>query len=127
FRRAEVAVFIAVVAFLFFPPLAPAQEHFDLKHGQWVKRQTYPPNTAQGQLQAISQKLEQNQAETAQTLAQAWLKEYPSGTLRAQALLLLGDAKVAQKHYYDALFAYERLIRGYPASKAFDTALDREY
>jgi outer membrane protein assembly factor BamD (BamD/ComL family) len=43
-----------------------------------------------------------------------------------EALLLRGDAKVARDEEFDALYDYERLIRSYPSSPYFVTAIERE-
>lgn len=45
----------------------------------------------------------------------------------AQAYLLRGDAYVAADREYTALYDYEALIRQYPQSEEFRTALEREF
>jgi outer membrane protein assembly factor BamD (BamD/ComL family) len=44
----------------------------------------------------------------------------------AEALLIRADAKVARDREFDALYDYERLIREFPESEHFVTAIDRE-
>ena len=106
---------------------AMGQEKFTLTGDQWQKHKSYPPGSPQYEFQQIRKKLAQGDADTAQSMAEDWLKNHPTGTDRAEALLLAGDAKVAQAHYYDALYDYEQLVRAFPESDQFDTALDREY
>jgi len=54
----------------------------------------------------------------AQREANPWLPD---------ALLLRGDAELAQRNEYDALFDYERIIQQFPASDVFAEALERQF
>lgn len=109
--------------------VAQAQQKFTLKGDQWQKQKTYPPGSPQFELQNMREKLAKGHPDQAESMAKAWLNNHPgsASAFRAQARLIVGDAKVAQHYYYDALYNYEALIRGYPQSKVYDTALRREY
>ena len=56
-----------------------------------------------------------------------WIETHGNHELIAEAYLLRGDTKVAQKHYFKALFDYEAVANLYPASNQFHTALEREF
>jgi len=45
----------------------------------------------------------------------------------AEAIYLRGNANLALDEEYDALYDYERLVREYPASEFFASALEREF
>ncbi|MEL7474536.1 MAG: outer membrane protein assembly factor BamD, partial [Planctomycetota bacterium] len=57
-----------------------------------------------------------------------WLKdnERSRNPYFPEALLLIGDAKVAQRDEFEALYDYERLILEYPESPEFVSAIERE-
>lgn len=104
-----------------------AQQRFELDGDQWVAEKAPDPTTPEGQLQRIRKLLAQNSIDEAQKWAETWLKEYPNHPGQAEARLLLGDSKVAKGDYYESLFDYEIVIRQYPASPQFFTALQREF
>lgn len=104
-----------------------AQEVYELEDGQWLKEQTYPPESMEGRLQSVRKLLAQDENDQAIKQLKKWLTDYPNSPFQAEARLLMGDAKTQNKHYYNALFDYEFVIRAYPASEQFSTALEREY
>lgn len=104
-----------------------AQQRFELDGDDWVAEKAPDPTTPEGQLQRIRKLLAQNKVDEAKKWAETWIKEYPNHPGQAEAHLLLGDAKVANGDYYKALFDYENVIRHYPASPQFFTALQREF
>ena len=104
-----------------------AQEQYRLENGQWEKQDALDPATPEGQLQTIRQALAQDNGEHAAELIDQWIESHPEHTLQPQAHLLRGDTRVAQQHYFEALFDYEHVIRRYPASLEFHEALEREY
>lgn len=106
---------------------AVAQERFELQGGDWQAQPSYPADSPEGQLQAIRKTLAQGRGERAQKLADSWIKRYPNHPLLVEAYLLRGDAKVQRGRYYESLFDYEYLIRNYPSSEQFHTALEREF
>jgi outer membrane assembly lipoprotein YfiO len=120
---------IAIAAALCMPALpARAQEKFLLDdQDQWQQQQAPDPGTPEGELHAIRRALAEGDADTALELAQAWALRYPNHPLLVDAFLLLGDAHVANRDYYKALYEYENVIRGYPGSEQFYTAVTREY
>jgi len=104
-----------------------AQEQYDLEDGRWEKQNALDPATPEGQLQTIRQTLAQDDDEQAALLIDQWIESHPQHALGPQAHLLRGDTRVAQQHYFEALFDYEHVIRQYPASLEFQEALGREY
>jgi outer membrane assembly lipoprotein YfiO len=117
--------FVGVV--LLGPGQAPAQQQFELSEEGWQKQPTPPADSPEGKLRTIRQRIVEGQPGKAESLARKWLEQYPGQGQRAEARLLLGDALVAQREFYDALTHYELLIRKYPESDQFQTALRREF
>lgn len=111
-----------------WPGALLAQNEYRLTDdGQWRQLESYPPDSPRGRLQAIREALARDRPEHATDLADRWIDRYPNHPLRAMAYFLRGDAKTARRHYYDALFDYEYVIRTFPASPQFLAALEREY
>lgn len=140
-RRVPTLAACALAAALCLPA-APsmAQEQYQLQQQHWQKQPTYPPDSPQGQLQAIRRELAEFQAlvsahpdearahaDRAQDLAEKWIADHPNSDLMADALLLHGNARAARRHYYNALEDYEQVIRRYPASPQFQEALRHEF
>lgn len=104
-----------------------AQEKYELERGQGFKKVQEPdPHTPEGELHAIRKLIAERRPGEASDVAKAWIKEHPNHPLLAQAYLIRGDARAANKDYYKALFDYEYVIRGFPGSDEFNTALERE-
>lgn len=104
-----------------------AQQSFKLQNGQWQAQQTLDPKSPEGKLQAIREQLAKDHGRTAQNLAEDWLEEYPDHPLAVEAHLLKADAMLARGEHYKSLFEYEYIVRVYPGSEQFQTALQREY
>lgn len=85
------------------------------------------PTPAQQQLTLARQALARGDAGRALNLVDAWIERYPTHPLRPEALLVQGDALLAQGDEYKAAFSYEDLIRRYPMSEWFVPALEREF
>jgi tetratricopeptide (TPR) repeat protein len=68
------------------------------------------------------------QEDRAERLLTRWLRENEGRTedIVAEALLARGDARVADGDEFSALYDYERLLREYPDSAAFERAVERE-
>jgi len=68
------------------------------------------------------------QEDRAARLLTRWLRdnEARNDELVAQALLARGDARTADGDEFSALYDYERLLREYPESPAFERAVERE-
>lgn len=109
------------------PGAALGQERYELSGGQWQKQPAPEPGTPEGQIQTIRRHLAAGRADEARELAGAWIEQHPNHPLLVESYLLRGDARVAIRHYYNALFDYEYVIRYFPASEQFHTALEREY
>lgn len=125
--RLAYACLVLTAAMLLAPLPASAQERYQLEQGHWQPQPAPDPDSPEGKLQAIRKALAAEQASEAQDLAHQWIREYPNHPLLVEAYLLRGDAKTARRRYYEALFDYEQVIRFYPASEQFHTALEREY
>ncbi len=107
--------------------VAHAQERYQLTEDQWVQQKTFVPGTPEAKLQLIRKLIAQEKGKEAQKAIKKWIDTHQGHALMPQAYLISGDAKVARKHYYKALFDYELLIRMFPASEDFHTGLEREY
>ena len=119
---------ISLVFWAFTSPAVVAQETRRLADdGQLVKQPTYAPESPEGKIQQIRKFIAEDNGGDAEDLADDWIDDYPSHPQIDEAYLLRGDAKMAQRDYYKALFDYELLIRSYPGSQHFMTALEREY
>lgn len=116
----------SVVAVLASNPAA-GQERYSLEAGQWQQQTAPDPATAEGELHAIRKLLAQDEPKQAHQLAKQWVKRHSDHPLLAEAYLLKGDARVAEREYFKALFDYEYLIRAFPASEQYVAALEREY
>ncbi len=93
----------------------------------WITTGGTPePGTAEGDLFAARQALAQGQYGDAQGQASAWMEKYPEHGLYPEALLIRGDARTMGGDPYEALYDYEAIARGYPASEAFPRAMERE-
>ncbi len=106
---------------------ARAQEVYQLDNNQWQLEAAPEPGTPEGLLQDIRKAIAQEHFDKARELASRWIKDHPNHPLVPEAYLLRGDAKVGQKNYFKALFDYERILRNYPGSQQFETALEREF
>lgn len=107
---------------------ALGQESYTLGgSGQWQQQASAEADSPAGQLQAARRALAEGRHDHARKLADAWLKKYGDDPLAVEAYLLRADARAASGNYYKALFDYEHVIRTFPASEQFFTALEREY
>ena len=85
------------------------------------------PATPDGKLQTIRKNLAAGEFSDAQDLAEKWIEAYPNHPRLVDAYLLCGEAKMGQGDYYQALFDYEKVLKDYPASEAFNIALERQF
>ena len=109
------------------PPAASSQETYRLEEDeQWRKQKTYDPDTPQGKLQHVRKLLAQNKNKQAYKRASEWIDHYPNHPELAAAHLLRGDALVAKRDYFKALFDYEHVAQVHPESAQFHIALERE-
>ena len=121
FTALAIGLLTAVAA----PPLS-AQETFELGEEGFEKVESPDPSTPEGRLQVARRALAAGHPERAVELASRWIDRHPGHPLLPEAYLLRADAKAAQERFYDALYDYEMVLRSFPGSDAFDTALERE-
>jgi outer membrane assembly lipoprotein YfiO len=127
-RRAALGVVLALAALAAWPPPALAYERYvPTTQGDWQKQPGAPAGTAEGQLQEIRKALAEGRGKDAYYLADSWIEQRPNHPMLVEAYFLRADAQVARRDYYQALYDYERVIREYPASEQFNTALEREF
>ena len=106
---------------------AAAQQEFTLgEDDTWVETQTAEPAGPAARLDAARRALAGGQAERAEFLATQWIDRHERHGLLPEAYLVRGDALMAQRSYYEALFDYEYIARMFAGSEAFVTALQRE-
>lgn len=117
----------ALLLSLWLATPASAQERYELSAGDWQQIEAADPSSPEGKLQTIRKEMAQDNNKTAQNLASKWIETYPNHPMLVEAYLLRADARVKRHYYYKALFDYEYIIRMYPASEQFQTALEREY
>jgi outer membrane protein assembly factor BamD (BamD/ComL family) len=103
------------------------QDSYTLTGGKWQRQPAGQSTPAQRELMDVRRALAEDRYKDAKKLVDAWIERYPDDPLAPEAYLLRGDAKAAQRDYYDALYDYEYLIRQFPASEHYHTALDREF
>ncbi len=110
--------------------IAPAQAQDKFRLGdddQWKKQQSADPESPAGQLQTARRELAAGELNDAADRTDDWIERYPNHPLLVEAHLLRGDIHVAERDYFKSLYEYEKVIRGYPASEQFHTALEREF
>ncbi|MEM1423662.1 MAG: outer membrane protein assembly factor BamD [Planctomycetota bacterium] len=96
----------------------------------WVEREGREPDPGSdaAMIRDVRVLLADDNANAALTRLDAFIEraEDQGSDYLDEALLLRGDAKVARDEEFDALYDYERLIRSFPQSPHFVTAVDRE-
>ncbi|MDY7107915.1 MAG: outer membrane protein assembly factor BamD [Planctomycetota bacterium] len=119
---------IPAAALVLIPAVpAPAQDEYRLAEDDtWVETKTADPSTSEGQLAAARRALARGEIERAEHLATQWIARYEQHPLLADAYIIRGDALMAGRDYYEALFEYEYVARTFIGSEAFVTALQRE-
>lgn len=116
-------------AFAFAAPLY-AQNTLRLDaDGNWVPANPeVDPSSDEGVMNRARKQLAENRPKGALALLDSWIKRNAAQDKpeTAEALLRRGDAKLAMKDEYEALYDYERVIKEYPGTPQFVTALERE-
>ncbi len=106
---------------------AAAQDRFRLaEDDQWAPLPAVNEQSPAGELELVRRAYAEGSYDRAETLATAWMERHKDDPLTPEALLLRGDCKHARREHYLALFDYELLVRSYPSSDVFVTALQRE-
>ncbi|MFM1889640.1 MAG: outer membrane protein assembly factor BamD [Planctomycetota bacterium] len=126
--RCGVPVF-AIVACLALASGAFGQEkRYELTtDDQWAPLAEADPDGEEAQLLEVRKALGLGEPKRALNLVTGFLERSPFSKWRPEALLLQGDARLALGDEFDALMVYEELIRRYPGSGVFVTALEREF
>ncbi len=107
---------------------AHAQQEFRLDdRDQWREQDAPAPGSPAAVIRMAKLALAKGEPKRAKALMDAWLERFPSDPLRAEALLVRGDARNALGEEYEALFDFEEVARRHPSSAAFVPALEREY
>jgi len=132
----RVWILALVVAGLAAPGVA-AQSTYELNEsGEWVEREGAPQGADASVMTEASRRIAEGRPGLAYEIVDDWIArniDVDGGEARAsspqapRALRLRGDALVAMGKEFKALYDYERVIRGYPASEEFLIAVEREY
>jgi len=93
---------------------------------RWKKVADIDPASEEAQLLAARRALLNGEASRAKNLANAFIERYPLSRYRPDALLIRGDATLAEGDEYEALFDYEEIARRYAGSEVFIPTLERE-
>ncbi len=93
---------------------------------RWQKVADVDPASEEAQLLAARRALLNGEASRAKNLANAFIERYPLSRYRADALLIRGDATLAEGDEYEALFDYEEIARRYAGTDVFIPTLERE-
>lgn len=125
--RLRVWLVLIVPVILALGAPSPGQDQYRLADDDtWVETQTPDPSAPEGQIAAARRALARGQAERAEHLATQWIARYEQHPLLAEAYVIRGDALMARRDYYEALYDYEYVARMFSGSEAFVTALERE-
>ena len=124
-RRLLLATFVLLVGTA--EPVSARQETYELGDDDVWQAEDVRPDPAARQVVLARRALALGEPERARALASAFLDKFPGGEARPEMLLVRGDALVEMGDEYEALFDYEAITRTYSGSRAFVTALEREY
>jgi outer membrane protein assembly factor BamD (BamD/ComL family) len=94
---------------------------------RWQKVAAVDPASEEAQLLNARRALIDGVVSRAENLSNAFIDRFPLSRFRADALLILGDAKVAGGNEYEALFQYEEICRRYAGTSVFIPTLEREF
>ena len=103
------------------------RQQYEFKDNQWKPVVRHDPDSPEGMLQTIARVREEGEAEQSEELATAWIEQFPNHPRLVDAYMLRGDARVARRRYYRALYDYEFVIRSYPGTEQFNLAMEREF
>lgn len=121
--RSVPAILLGVAA-----TVALGQEQYILsEQDTWQAGAPVDPASPEGRLAVARRSLAEEDYERAEHLASAWIERNEHHPLLPEAYLIRADALVAQDSFYQALFDYEFIVRAFPGSEVFVTALQREF
>lgn len=118
---------LIVALFLASAPVVAQQQFRLAEDDEWHAEREVDPGSPEGQLAEARRALAEDDPRRAENLTTRWIEQHTRHPLLPEAYLIRGDAKMAQRNFYKALFDYEYVARVYPGSEAFVTALEREY
>lgn len=120
----------ALFACFALAPAAPAQlREFRLgDDGRWVERVREAPSADEAAVADARRRIAEDNPDAALTILDEWIEGHrrTDHALLPEAYLLRGDARTAAGDEWWALFDYETLVKGFPGSPEFVTALERE-
>lgn len=95
----------------------------------WSVAEVPAPGTDVATLAEARRLIAENRPDRAKSLLDDWIErnETTGSPHLAEAYLLRGDALLADGREYKALYDYEAVIKDFPASNEFITAVSREY
>jgi len=106
---------------------AEAQQTYRLEGEQWAPQPEEATDAASAELRAARTAFAEERYKDARKRLDTWIETYDTHPRLPEALLLRADALVQMDRSWKALFDYERIIRFYPGSQQWHTALEREY
>mgnify|MGYP003336598452 CR=1 FL=1 len=92
-----------------------------------LEQEPCDPADPTGVLTAPQLALANNEPQRALALTENFMEQNPLSAMRADALLIKGDAELAMDSEWQALFAYEEIARKYATTAVFVPALEREF
>jgi tetratricopeptide (TPR) repeat protein len=107
---------------------APAQDFILDEEGEFEPVDTPEPGSDEWVISQAAAALAREAPDEALDLLNPWIKEHErtDHPLLPRAFLLRGDARVMDRDEYEALYDYEAIIKGFPGSEVFQTAVVRE-
>lgn len=108
--------------------LAQSSEYKLNESREWSAVKAPEPGTDEALIMQARKHLAEDQPAPAQKMLAPWIEEHRRAghPLLAEALLIRGDALLAQDREFDALYDYEEVCKGHRESEAFATAVERE-
>jgi len=96
--------------------------------GQWVAKPGKPLDADEALMLRARELLADNKPGQAESILTPWIDAHKSSENKnlPEAYLLRGDAITADGNEYEALYDYEAVIKGYPATEQYRRAIERE-
>ncbi|MBY0312802.1 MAG: outer membrane protein assembly factor BamD [Phycisphaerales bacterium] len=108
--------------------LAQSPEYRMDESGNWVLVSTPAAGSDEAVIAVARKDLAEDRPADARRVISEWIErnDRTRNPRMAEALLIRGDAQTAEGEEYEALYDYERLIKEFPATPSFVTAIERE-
>lgn len=128
-RGKRVGVAVAWLAIVPVVSLGQQTEYRMGEGGRWEAGRTAEPGTEEESIARARRLLAEDRPGEARALLDAWIEEHRVGRSPwlPTAYRLRGDAKLAMDEEYRALVDYETVVKEFPESPEFVTALEREF